>query len=289
MHIRGQRTGLVWGAQRRHSTRHLLVGMGLALVVAGTPAMCLADRSSAPRSERIDALLRQRQQRAQAREQQQKRDAAARRRGTKGEQALRSRRPAKGDNAVSTGPGKHKEQEKGRAGVVRRVTAARQARQQAADAKRRALVRQVKNDRQGGQGSVDKARDKARDRTRGRTTVKRRGLAPTPKTRNRQPRNTTRNTTRRTVRKTVSAPGKPLRACTLVQREVPRGGRLDVSLPNVGRAPIVRVGGRVSRMLTRRQARIAVQVPRDSRGGPVTVRDGGRDIACGNLTIIGLD
>jgi hypothetical protein len=40
-------------------------------------------------------------------------------------------------------------------------------------------------------------------------------------------------------------------------------------------------------MIERTETRIAVQIPRDSDGGPVTVKVGELEIACGTLTIIG--
>lgn len=76
-------------------------------------------------------------------------------------------------------------------------------------------------------------------------------------------------------------------SCTLLTREGPRGGRLEVEGQGFGKAPLVRIGGKVTRMIERTETRIAVQIPRDSDGGPVTVKIAALEIECGALTIIG--
>ena len=50
---------------------------------------------------------------------------------------------------------------------------------------------------------------------------------------------------------------------------------------------MVRIGGKVTRILRRNDTEIRVQIPRDSNGGPVTVQSGGETVECGSLTIIG--
>jgi hypothetical protein len=75
--------------------------------------------------------------------------------------------------------------------------------------------------------------------------------------------------------------------CTLLTTDGPRGGRLEVEGRGFGKAPLVLIGGKVTRMIERTETRIAVQIPRDSDGGPVTVKVAELEIACGTLTIIG--
>ena len=84
------------------------------------------------------------------------------------------------------------------------------------------------------------------------------------------------------------APQKPTAiTCTLLTTEAPRGGRLEVEGTGFGQAPLVRIAGRVTRMIERTEAKIAVQIPADSDGGAVTVHAGKLQAACGTLTIIG--
>ena len=77
--------------------------------------------------------------------------------------------------------------------------------------------------------------------------------------------------------------------CTLLTKEAPRGGRLEVQGQKLGKSPVVKIGGVVTRIIERPGDKIAVQIPRKSDGGEVIVRVDGTDIACGTLTIIGLD
>lgn len=85
-------------------------------------------------------------------------------------------------------------------------------------------------------------------------------------------------------------PQKPQGAtCTLLTPEAPRGGRLEVQGQKLGKSPVVKIGGEVTRIIERPGDKIAVQIPRKSDGGEVTVKVDGKDIACGTLTIIGLD
>lgn len=76
-------------------------------------------------------------------------------------------------------------------------------------------------------------------------------------------------------------------ACSLLEPEQPRGGRLDVVGNRFGTAPVVRIAGRPARQLERRNDRISVQIPADSDGGPITLLNDGKALACGNLVIIG--
>src|SRR5262245_64327037 len=82
-------------------------------------------------------------------------------------------------------------------------------------------------------------------------------------------------------------PAAPSATCTLLTPEGPRGGRLEVEGQGFGKAPLVQIAGRVTRMIERTETRIAVQIPRDSDGGPVSVKIGTLEVACGTLTIIG--
>lgn len=85
--------------------------------------------------------------------------------------------------------------------------------------------------------------------------------------------------------KSKAPPAGP--TCTLLTRQGPRGGRLEVEGQGFGKAPLVRIGGQVTRMIERTETRIAVQIPRDSDGGRVSVNVGALEVECGTLTIIG--
>ena len=82
-------------------------------------------------------------------------------------------------------------------------------------------------------------------------------------------------------------PKAPALTCTLLTTEAPRGGRLEVEGSGFGKAPLVRIAGRVTRMIERTETKIAVQIHIDSDGGAVTVKSGGLEAQCGTLTIIG--
>lgn len=89
-----------------------------------------------------------------------------------------------------------------------------------------------------------------------------------------------------------SAPSKapePTVTCTLLTKEAPRGGRLEVQGSKLGKSPVVKIGGTVTRIIERPGDKIAVQIPTKSDGGAVIVRVDGKDIECGTLEIIGLD
>ncbi len=88
----------------------------------------------------------------------------------------------------------------------------------------------------------------------------------------------------------AAAPAPPSGpTCTLVDQEVPRGGRLEVSGERFGQAPVVRIAGKMARILERRADRISVQVAADSDGGLVTVQAASKTAECGTLVIIGKD
>ena len=81
--------------------------------------------------------------------------------------------------------------------------------------------------------------------------------------------------------------GKSKLSCELLTKEAPRGGRLEVRGTAFGKSPLVRVGGKVARLIERRDDIIAVLIPRDSDGGNVTLHAGGEQATCGKLLIIG--
>ena len=92
------------------------------------------------------------------------------------------------------------------------------------------------------------------------------------------------------AKKAPAAPKKPAApsaTCTLLTPEGPRGGRLEVEGQGFGKAPLVQIAGKVTRMIERTETRIAVQIPADSDGGAVSVKIGPLEVACGTLTIIG--
>jgi|GEM_PF-3687832 hypothetical protein len=77
--------------------------------------------------------------------------------------------------------------------------------------------------------------------------------------------------------------------CKLGEAEQPRGGRLDVHGDRFGSAPVVRIEGKPTRILLRKQDRISVQIPADSNGGEITLLNDGKVASCGTLVIIGKD
>lgn len=89
--------------------------------------------------------------------------------------------------------------------------------------------------------------------------------------------------------KPATASKAPTLTCKLLTLEAPRGGRLEVEGDGFGQSPLVRIGGRVTRMIDRTKTRLAVQIHADSNGGPVTVVANKQEVACGTLTIIGKD
>jgi hypothetical protein len=76
--------------------------------------------------------------------------------------------------------------------------------------------------------------------------------------------------------------------CALRTPEAPRGGRLELEGQNFGGSPVVRIDGKViTRIIERTATKIAVQIPADSDGGPVTLSSGTQEANCGTLEIIG--
>jgi hypothetical protein len=84
-------------------------------------------------------------------------------------------------------------------------------------------------------------------------------------------------------------PAAEAASCTLLTKEAPRGGRLEVQGTKLGKSPVVKIGGSVTRIIERPGDKIAVQIPKKSDGGAVIVLVDGKDVECGTLTIIGLD
>ena len=78
-------------------------------------------------------------------------------------------------------------------------------------------------------------------------------------------------------------------SCELQDSRAPRGGQLVLKGRGFGSTPVVRIGPRVARIIRRAKREITVQVSSLSNGGKVTLRAGGKTIACGELTIIGKD
>lgn len=86
-----------------------------------------------------------------------------------------------------------------------------------------------------------------------------------------------------------AAPAAAAVTCTLLTKEAPRGGRLEVEGEKLGKSPVVKIGGTVTRIIERPGDKIAVQIPKKSDGGAVVVLVDGKAVECGTLTIIGLD
>ena len=87
-----------------------------------------------------------------------------------------------------------------------------------------------------------------------------------------------------TGRKTKQEP-----TCVLLTREAPRGGRLEVQGNQLEAAALVRIDGHFTRIIERTKDTIAVQIPRESNGGKVTLQAARRTLTCGRLKIIGLN
>jgi hypothetical protein len=97
------------------------------------------------------------------------------------------------------------------------------------------------------------------------------------------------SSTKKSEADTAPKPAAEAVTCTLLTKEAPRGGRLEVRGAKLGKSPVVKIGGAVTRIIERPGDKIAVQIPPKSDGGAVTVLVDGKDIACGTLEIIGLD
>lgn len=83
------------------------------------------------------------------------------------------------------------------------------------------------------------------------------------------------------------APKKAALSCKLVTLEAPAGGRLEVTGEQFGKSPLVKIAGKVARLIDRYEDTIAVQIPKKSTGGSVTVHVGGKQAVCGELRILG--
>jgi hypothetical protein len=75
--------------------------------------------------------------------------------------------------------------------------------------------------------------------------------------------------------------------CRANTERAPRGGYITISGTGFGTGATVMIGGNIAAVSRARSGRVRAQVPRDSNGGAVTIRDGNRRARCGNLTIVG--
>ena len=66
-------------------------------------------------------------------------------------------------------------------------------------------------------------------------------------------------------------------------------GELEVTGKQFGKSPLVKIAGKVARLIDRYDETIAVQIPKNSAGGEVTVHAGGKQVVCGKLRILGND
>jgi hypothetical protein len=85
----------------------------------------------------------------------------------------------------------------------------------------------------------------------------------------------------------IKAPSQETLSCTLAVQEAPRGGKIEISGKGFGTTPIVRIAGKVVRILRREESLLSVQVPDKSDGGAVTVTAQGVAAECGRLTVFG--
>jgi hypothetical protein len=81
----------------------------------------------------------------------------------------------------------------------------------------------------------------------------------------------------------------PTLTCNLLGKQAPRGGKIDLEGKGFGATPVIRIGGKVVRVLQRGSNQISAQVPDDSDSGAVTITDSGSTAYCGSLEIIGKD
>src|SRR5688572_19384710 len=63
---------------------------------------------------------------------------------------------------------------------------------------------------------------------------------------------------------TAPKPAAEAVTCTLLTKEAPRGGRLEVQGTKLGKSPVVKIGGAVTRIIERPGDKIAVQIPAKS-------------------------
>ncbi len=75
--------------------------------------------------------------------------------------------------------------------------------------------------------------------------------------------------------------------CRANTERAPRGGYITLSGTGFGRGATVMIGGNIAAVSQARDGQVRAQVPRNSSGGAVTIRDGNRTARCGNLTIVG--
>lgn len=76
-------------------------------------------------------------------------------------------------------------------------------------------------------------------------------------------------------------------SCELLTQEAPAGGRLEIRGARMGKSPLVKIGGKVARLIQRQGDTLAVQIDKRSKGGPVTLLADRKTATCGTLTIIG--
>lgn len=75
--------------------------------------------------------------------------------------------------------------------------------------------------------------------------------------------------------------------CELLTHEAPAGGRLEVRVTHAGKSPLVKIAGKVARLIQRQGDTIAVQIHKRCEGGRVTLHADNKSADCGTLTIIG--
>jgi hypothetical protein len=85
----------------------------------------------------------------------------------------------------------------------------------------------------------------------------------------------------------IKAPSEKSMICSLAAAQAPRGGKIDVKAQGFGSTPVVRIAGKVLRIIQREASLISAQVPEDSDGGKVTLTAYGVTVECGRLEIIG--
>lgn len=99
----------------------------------------------------------------------------------------------------------------------------------------------------------------------------------------------TTSTTGQTSRGSIlmKAPSEKSMSCSLSAAQAPRGGKVDIKAQGFGSTPVVRIAGKVLRIIQREASLISAQVPEDSNGGAVTLTAYGVTAECGRLEIIG--
>jgi hypothetical protein len=84
-----------------------------------------------------------------------------------------------------------------------------------------------------------------------------------------------------------NAGGTVALTCRTNTERAPRGGYITVSGTGFGQGATVTIGGNMAAVSATQNGRLRAEVPRDSNGGQVSVRDGNRTANCGNLQIVG--